>query len=465
MIHAAAWVPWVFAGVEGCLARSERRCWMAVATLAVAMTCLAGHMQIAFYGLVASAAYLAWRLPASLRADRLRPWLVAVGSVVLGLLLAAPQLLTTARYVRETPRALLDYESFTAFSLPPRQLPTLIVPWLFGGTWRQLGTAYFGADNFNELCLYLPFLTLALAVPGALFHRRGIAGFWVATTIVAMLLALGGSLPPLAALAYRVPGFDQFRVPARHLMEVALAGSVLAAFGVDWVRTGPTRSVARFAAGVAVVAVVTIAAIVPLHHVAEAAARAARTAYPAWSRDPAVGVAATAIVLAPIAIAALARRRAMGLVVFGVCAAVGVGSFAWFADWRLTPTGGAPAATPLERDVAARIAAEGGRVLHAEGGWAAPFTTGRTRKLGIPSVNWYGPLLPIRARDLLRTNTNGIVAPETLHQDDVALDLYGVRFVAIGAAPTPENRAKVAMLAPPRWQPIGRETDTRVLFK
>jgi hypothetical protein len=68
--------------------------------------------------------------------------------------------------------------------------------------------------------------------------------------IVGLLLALGGSLPALAALVYRVPGFNQFRVPARHLMEVSLAVSVLAAFGMDWLgRDSSRRARAWLAAG------------------------------------------------------------------------------------------------------------------------------------------------------------------------------------------------------------------------
>jgi hypothetical protein len=87
MIHAAAWVPWMFAGVEGHLAFGRRR-WIAVTAVAVAMACLAGHMQIAFYGLFTASAYLLWRFPAAAADSSLVG--AAVGASA-GLLLAAPQ--------------------------------------------------------------------------------------------------------------------------------------------------------------------------------------------------------------------------------------------------------------------------------------------------------------------------------------------------------------------------------------
>lgn len=463
MIQAAAWVPWMFAAIEGCLARAARR-FAVVGAVAVAMACLAGHMQITFYGLVCACAYLVWRLPAMRRAHALRAWSLAWAGLGLGLLLAAPQLLMTTAYVRETPRALLDYESFVAFSLPITHLPTVLFPFLFGENHRAFRVPYFGADNFAELCLYLPFLSLVLAVPGALRSRRGVGGIWAVVAVVGLLLALGGSLPTLAALVYRVPGFNQFRVPARHLMEVSLAVSVLAALGMDWLaRDSSRRARAWFAAGAVVLAVAAVAMSAPAHDMAAAMAVAAkvRPRIP-WAQDPAIRLGISSIVLALVAIGALGSRTRAGLVAFGVCAAIGIGSYAWFADWRLSPTGGPPEAAPEERDIASRLAAGGGRILHADGGWGDPFTAGRARVFGMPSLNWYGPLIPLRAKELLQMTPNGVIAAAALAPENTALDVYGVRFVAIGTAATFGNVAKIRSLVSPRWTPVTRTYTTAV---
>jgi hypothetical protein len=463
MIHAAAWVPWMFAGVEGCLARDTRR-WAVVAALAVAMSCLAGHMQITFYGLACVGAYLLWRLAACRRARQLRAWVMAWVALGLGILIAAPQLLMTIAYVRETPRAELDYASFVAYSLPIANLPTVLFPFLFGENHRAFNVPYFGPDNFAEFCLYLPFVSLVLAVPGALRARRGVGGFWAIVAIGGLLLALGGSLPALAALVYRVPGFNQFRVPARHLMEVALAVNVLAAIGAEWVaREAPPRARAWLGLFAVLLAGAAIAMSVDAHADAVVLATMAKARMAkVWWNDPAIRLAVLTIGVGCVALAALASQTRVGLAVFALGAALGIGSYAWYADWRLTTTGGAPQASSPEQDIAARLAEGGGRILHADGGWGNPFTAGRARAFGMPSLNWYGPLLPIRAQQLLNMTPNGIVPPETFGLANTTLDVYGVRFVAIGVMPGLGNAAKLQALVPPRWNAVQRGRTTSV---
>ncbi len=186
------------------------------------------------------------------------------------------------------------------------------------------------------------------------------------------LLALGGSLPTLAAAVYRVPGFNQFRVPARHLMEVALGVSVLAAFGAEWLIRGPSRRARAWLGLLAVLlAGAAIAMGVDAHGDAVVVATMSKVRMAkAWSDDPAIRVAIITIVVGCVALAALASGTRFGLAVFALGAALGIGSYAWFGDWRLTPTGGAPQASAEERDIAARLAAGGGRIMHADGGWA-----------------------------------------------------------------------------------------------
>jgi hypothetical protein len=463
MVHAAAWVPWMFAAVEGCLVRDARR-WAVLAAVAVAMSCLAGHMQITFYGLACVGAYLLWRFAACRRAGALRGWAIAWAGLGLGILLAAPQLLMTVAYVRETPRAELDYASFVAYSLPLANLPTVLFPFLFGENHRAFFVPYFGPENFAELCLYLPFVSLVLAGPGALRARRGVGGFWAIVAVVGLLLALGGSLPALAAILYRVPGFNQFRVPARHLLEVALAVNVLAAFGAEWLAQERSRR-ARTWLGLLtlLLAGAAIAMGVDAHRDAVVLATMAKARMAQeWAKDPAMRFAVLTILVGCVALAALATRTRVGLAVFALGAALGIGSYAWFADWRLTTTGGPPVPSPPEQDIAARLAEGGGRILHADGGWGSPFTAGRARAFGMPSLNWYGPLLPIRAQQLLRMTPNGIVPAEAFALVNTTLDVYGVRFVAIGVMPGLENGPKRFALQPPRWNLVSRSRTTSV---
>ena len=457
MIHAAAWVPWTFAGIEGCLTRGARR-YAFLAAVAVALACLAGHVQIAFYGLVAVVAYWLWR---ARTAERGR-WLLAGGGLALGALLAAPQLAFTMQYVRETPRVAIGYDDFVAYSLPLRQVPTILFPFLFGAPGRPLGMPYFGAENFNELTPALPFLSIVLAAAGSRYGRRDVAAFWCALAAIALLLALGGNVPVLARLVYRLPGFDAFRVPARHAMELCLATSVLAAFGLERLRHEPRAVRRRWLGATAVVAAAVVIASVPMHRAAASAAATFRLAPPEWSRDPAVWSGLGGVALGVVAMAALARGGRAGGAVFAVAALLGVLLWADFSDWRVGATEGTVEATPLEREVATRIGAEGGRVVHTQGGWRTRFTLGRMRALGVPTMNWYGPLGPARAMELVEMTTNGVVKPRALAPSNQVLDVYGVRFAAINDMPSEFHVALRAALGPPRWRPIGREGDTTV---
>jgi hypothetical protein len=385
---------------------------------------------------------------------------LAVAGIGLGLALAAPQILMTLDYIAATPRALLDYEAFVAYSLPWVQLPTLLFPFLFGGVGQPLGTPYFGADNFAELCLYVPFLSIALALAGAAYGPRSVARFWALVAVIALLLALGGSLPALAHVVYRLPGFGLFRVPARHVLELTLAVSVLAAFGMDWLaRTRPAR---WWLACVLVLAALAVVLSVPSHRTAAAAAASAQVVLPAWSRDPAIRLGIATIAAALVAVAALASRTRVGGVVFAACALFGLASYAWLADWRMSSTAPAPQPTAIETDVAGRLATRGGRVFHAQGGWNTPFTAGRTRTFGMPSLNWYGPLVPLRAQELLQLTVNGVVKAQTLLPENSALDVYGVRYVAITSAPSEGHLAKRRALATPRWREVVSAEETTV---
>jgi hypothetical protein len=457
MIHAAAWVPWTFAGVEGCLGRGARRFAMLTAA-AVALACLAGHMQIAFYGLVAVVAYWLVRARTAPRAH----WLLAGGGLVLGVLLAAPQLVFTMRYVRDTPRVAIGYDDFVAYSLPLRQVSAMLFPFLFGAPGRPLGMPYVGADNFNELTLAMPFLSIVLALAGSGFGRRDLAAFWWALALVALVLALGGNVPTLARLVYRLPGFAAFRVPARHAMELCLALSVLAAFGLERLLQDSPQTRRRWLGLAAALAVVVAIASMPMHRAAIGAAAAFRIAPPPWSRDPAIWSGLGGVAVGVVGMAALARGGRIGATGFGVAALLGVLLWATFSDWRVGTTDGTVEATPLERDVVARVAAGGGRVLHTQGGWRTRFTLGRMRSLGVPSLNWYGPLVPARALELVEMSTNGVVKPRALAASNQVLDVYGVRWAAINDMSSEFHVALRAALVPPRWRLSGREGDTTV---
>jgi hypothetical protein len=226
----------------------------------VGMMLLAGHLQIAFYGLLAGTL---WMIGVLVRIGSeqgkiaaLRGLLISAGGMAIGLALAAPQILPALELSHVSHRvgkpSAAGYAAYTETALPSDQLATLTLPGLFGGD-SSPDNPYWGfylktlaptqtitvRHNPAETAAYVGIGTLAL---GLLALARGLrksgadrkALFFGALALLALLLALG---TPLNALFYFVvPGFGQSGSPARCLVLWALAWAALAAFGLDALR-------------------------------------------------------------------------------------------------------------------------------------------------------------------------------------------------------------------------------------
>jgi hypothetical protein len=180
--------------------------------------------------------------------------LTLVGAVA-GLLLLPMTLPIVGQLTRAHPEDIFLDEQDTgqtdvmAYLLPPRDHPL-----------SSEATLHL-SENLVINQTYVPFLgyvTLALAILGALSDRKR-AGFWVLATMVCALLALGpqlrvnGQLYPDVPMPYRlVEGlFRILRKPDRFNVVLGLPMAMLAAFGVQTLLQ--RRRVGRFAGVLAVV--------------------------------------------------------------------------------------------------------------------------------------------------------------------------------------------------------------------
>lgn len=156
----------------------------------------------------------------------------------------------------------------TNWSLPPDEVAEFVAPCprgLDSGNrkapyWGRIGQSYDwenthqGFPNFRQHSVYLGAITVALAVfaliaafgfvlfpskPRATDEQRarsGLVFFWAAATVVCIFLAFG-RYTPVYKLFYAIPMMDKIRCPVKfvHLVEVCV--SILAAFGLAWLRT------------------------------------------------------------------------------------------------------------------------------------------------------------------------------------------------------------------------------------
>lgn len=233
MLQAASLMPWVLWSLARHAGASDGR-YGPVFAIALALQILAGHPQmVVFTGLVtvAYAGYLAVRREAGTRLGFLVGF-AAAG--VLGLLLAAPQLLPTLDFIPGTQRSAIDFDELTFRSLPFRQLISFWFPYLFGGYGTPMvPTYYWGAPHQTELCGYVGLVALVVGLGGLVGARRtSPAWFWLAVAVCGVLLALGDNTA-LYWIWAKLPLLKSLPAPGRHLLEADLALAMLAGFGFE----------------------------------------------------------------------------------------------------------------------------------------------------------------------------------------------------------------------------------------
>jgi hypothetical protein len=248
-LAVACWIPCLLLAVRGACAGGKRSVAYGVGAAAcVGLMLLAGHLQIALYGLMLGAAYAVFRLVAECRGDRAaagRAAATLVAALALGILFALPQLLPAVELSRNSHRAAAgptgeSYGQYISTALPVRSLATLLLPNFFGHP-NPAGPNdwYWNTNNYAEWALYAgvaPLLLAGFALGLPWNGQKGFAlpserGFFGAVAVAALLIAMG--TPLNAPLFFGIPGFSQTGNPARILILFVFSIAVLAAIGLD----------------------------------------------------------------------------------------------------------------------------------------------------------------------------------------------------------------------------------------
>jgi len=229
-----AWMPLLLLAVDGWLERRGPG-WLLLGAAALALQILAGHPQYVAFTAIAVGLYALLRLPSAAR--RLRAVLGLAAMVLLGTALSAVQLLPALDAARENVRSGGTSYAFAAsFSLPPENLLTLVLPYVFGG-----GTLldYWGRSYSWETGLFLGVTGSALALLGALAGERSQRRVPAAMALVLLTLALGAHTPLFRVLYDVVPGFGSFRGSGKFAFQASIFLSLLAGLGLDRLLRAP----------------------------------------------------------------------------------------------------------------------------------------------------------------------------------------------------------------------------------
>ena len=237
MLSAGTWLPLMLLSVDRYV-KSGRIREAALGGVALALCVLSGFPQITLYAATLVFLYLGYRCLRSGRSLGHSVESLSVGLAtlcVIGILMSSLQLFAVAESLPHISRQKISLEMFNQNSLPVSYLGMLVVPNMAGG---MFGVPCYKPTGCGVMVYsYDGFLPLILAAVAFLWLRRIRADviFWAISISIALVLSLG--LRPVQSVLYRVPIYNLFRAPARHLFEVTFGISVLAAYGADAIFT------------------------------------------------------------------------------------------------------------------------------------------------------------------------------------------------------------------------------------
>ena len=218
--------PWLVLGVGSFwLAAHELRFnrYAYLTAVALAMSVLAGHPSMPFLigvAIVVTVLTVSWQrrtIPAATRvAGR------AIGVCLLGVALAAVQLVPTLVYLTTSARSGgVGFEFATSSSFPPEAFGLFLAPHFMGD---NVAWPYFGRWFLWELMPYVGLVPVGLLIATILSPQIPNRHL-ISLLAIAVLLSLGRHAFYYKFLLDWVPGFAMFRGPARqmHLFTVAIA--------------------------------------------------------------------------------------------------------------------------------------------------------------------------------------------------------------------------------------------------
>ncbi len=231
IVLTASFVPWVLLAIRRSF--EHPTAWRSVVlALAIAMMVLAGHPQIAYYGILLACAYALFEGGARGTLVRFLP------ALFLGIGLAFVQLLPTYLLASESNRMELGYEYSTSFGFSPYFLSAIVSPR------GQMPLP--GQDPAAPLHVYAGIGALLFALIGFVFSKSRARLVFATTALVALLLSFGKDSPLYDFLYAGLPGLASFRVPYRLLGLWGLSCAVAAGLGIEAMASASRRDRLRF---------------------------------------------------------------------------------------------------------------------------------------------------------------------------------------------------------------------------
>ncbi len=224
----------------------ERRSFLdfSLMGLVIGLIVLSPHPQMSYFTLWALALYTLFRLVLLYRethsvAPLIRPAVLAVYGVVIGLLLSAIQFYPGYVYTNEfSPRAdtKRGWEWAISWSMHTEEAMGLIVPEFPGSNSEGTQSFYWGKNMFKDNSEAVGAVTFFLALLGAFFAKRREAYFFAGLAIFALLYALADTTPVFQIFYHLIPKVKSLRAPAMIMFLFSFSAALLAGMGLQRLR-------------------------------------------------------------------------------------------------------------------------------------------------------------------------------------------------------------------------------------
>ena len=451
MVHTATWIPLTLLTCEKLL-RSSRKIWLMLLAFAVACLFLAGHPQISVYGLGLVIVYAAFF--GALSPTRWQFYGLFSLAIVTGLGLAAIQLLPTAELAKMTPRAEMSFQDFLAFSMPLSHAVMSVFPFILGGGDRfPYLLPYIGLSGLTEIPIYMGLLPLSLSLVGGQSnsHPKSFRYFWAIAAIISFLLMLGATTP-MAWISYQIPGYNKFRIPSRHGIELAMAVSVLAGLGVKTIQLGQWngQNLKRmFRLSALSMGLLTLWAIIVCGYFLNKKNLTTPQIYIPFLSS-AVLPSLVIFVLGWVSLAAYVRQRstATAIVLLAVLT-IDLSAFGWFYGWQDSPTSSQLLPVPpFLQKYQSPLGQQNQRLFPLQGGIgkSGEVPPNLSRIWNAPNMSGYGPLLISRVGELMSLTPSGslLSGMPLWDNQNLSFDLMAVRYVTttVNLSPPPSSAAE-----------------------
>lgn len=225
--HSLSFFPLILFSIEKIL-RSPKPYWYLLLVISCSMSILAGYVQLTMYMYIVAVFYIAFRMYFSKKRN-LKTLVLLIGSLIVGLLIAAVQLLPLYELLQMSLRSPYTYAQLPERLMPLENIIALLAPDYFGNP-ATLNYFLKGGSSL-ERASNVGMWTFIFAVFALCSKRNFYKVFFGITAVVFYISSL--SLPPVVFFHGVGIPFLSTGVPTRALSIFCFSASVLAALGIN----------------------------------------------------------------------------------------------------------------------------------------------------------------------------------------------------------------------------------------